>query len=107
MCRKQVLKPVGRHVSTVHVGCLPRQVIKTVHPMCCVPSSVDTLSGPLGYHAIFPLMKFVFLCFFLSRAQHNDRASLYNSLANLHKHAVLMCTTVQAGTVFDISGSGT
>lgn len=62
------MKPVGRHVSTVHVGCLPGQVIKTVHPMCCVPSSVDTLSGPLGYHALFPLMKFVFLFFLLSRS---------------------------------------
>lgn len=78
----KVLKPVGRHVSTVHVGWLPRQVIKTVHPMCCVPSSVDTLSGLLGYHALFPLMKFVFLIFspLLSRAQHNDRASLYAAL---------------------------
>lgn len=33
---------------------LLRQVIKTVHPMCCVPSSVDTLSGLLlGWYARF------------------------------------------------------
>lgn len=61
----KVLKPVGRHVSTVHVCCLPGQIIKTVHPMCCVPSSVDTLSG---LHSS-PSWSLPSISFFLSSAQ--------------------------------------
>lgn len=65
---------------------LLRQVIRTVHPMCCVPSSVDTLSGLLlGWHAFFISVRGICHSFAIHGAERYNRASLH---AALHYHAV-------------------